>query len=89
LRHLGGAGDIALGISVDGRCENVLRALDLAREMGLLTIALLGGDGGPIAARAAADHILVVPTDDPLVVKEVHVTVYHLLWELVHVVLER
>ena len=52
---------------------------------GLLTIALLGGDGGDVLARGEADHCLVVDSDDPLVVKEGHVTAYHLLWELVHV----
>jgi D-sedoheptulose 7-phosphate isomerase len=89
MRYLAASEDIALGISVDGRCENVHRALQLAGEMGLLTIALLGGDGGSIARRGAAQHVMVVPTDDPLVVKEIHVTIYHLLWELVHVALDQ
>src|SRR6266511_4617009 len=46
LRLLGTPADIALGISSDGRCENVLRGLEVARDMGMLTIALTGGDGG-------------------------------------------
>lgn len=36
-----------------------------------------------------ADHVLVIASDDPAVVKEVHVTAYHLLWELVHVFFDR
>ncbi|MFD1052032.1 phosphoheptose isomerase, partial [Kibdelosporangium lantanae] len=51
---------------------------------GMLTVALVGGDGGSIAA----DHVLVAASDDPRVVKEVHVTMYHVLWELVHVFFE-
>jgi len=82
---LGRPDDIALGISGDGNCANVRAGLRAAREAGLLTIALLGGDGGAVLARGEADHCLVVGSTDPLVVKEGHVTAYHLLWELVHV----
>jgi D-sedoheptulose 7-phosphate isomerase len=85
LRHLASARDIALGISPDGNCSNVLRGLATARELGLLTIALVGGDGGRIAALPAAEHIVIAHSDDPRVIKEVHVTAYHVLWELVHV----
>lgn len=89
LRHLAAPADIALGISADGRCENVRRGLEAARELGLLTIALAGGDGGDLAASAAVDHLLLAGSSDPLVVKEVHVTTYHVLWELVHVFFEQ
>jgi D-sedoheptulose 7-phosphate isomerase len=85
LRHLASARDIALGISPDGQCGNVLRGLATARELGMLTIALVGGDGGPIASLPAADHVVIARSDDPRVIKEVHVTAYHVLWELVHV----
>jgi D-sedoheptulose 7-phosphate isomerase len=77
--------DIALGCSVDGRCANVLRGLRAARDAGLLTVALVGGDGGEIARSSAADYVLSAPCRDPRVVKELHVTIYHILWELVHV----
>src|SRR5215212_10466678 len=89
LRYLGDPVDIALGLSTDGRCENVLRGLALAGEIGMLRVALVGGDGGPIAAGGVADHVLVARSADPRVVKEVHVTMYHVLWELVHVFLEQ
>lgn len=81
--------DIALGLSPDGRCRNVLRALEYAHEHGLLTIALAGGDGGPLAASPAVDHVLRAQSDDPLIVKEIQVTTYHILWELVHVFFEQ
>jgi D-sedoheptulose 7-phosphate isomerase len=82
---LGRPDDIALGLSGDGRCRNVRAGLESARKAGMLTIALVGGDGGDVLANQEADHTLVIGSDDPLVVKEGHVTVYHLLWELVHV----
>ncbi|MGH3943914.1 MAG: D-sedoheptulose-7-phosphate isomerase [Pseudonocardiaceae bacterium] len=88
LRHLASARDIALGISPDGNCGNVVRGLVAAGELGMLTIALTGGDGGRIASLRAADHIVVAHSDDPRVIKEVHVTSYHVLWELVHVFFE-
>lgn len=85
VRVLGRPGDIALGISGDGRCANVRAGLRAARDAGMLTVALVGGDGGDLRSGHESDHCLVVPSDDPLVVKEGHVTAYHLLWELVHV----
>ena len=88
LRVLGAADDIALGVSADGNCVNVLRGLEVAHEAGLLTVALVGADGGAIAASGAVDHCFVVDSDDPHIVKEVHVTTYHVLWELVHVFFE-
>jgi D-sedoheptulose 7-phosphate isomerase len=88
LRLLADPGDIALGLSVDGGCQLVGAGLAAARELGMLTVALVGGDGGPIARRRLADHVLVARSDDPRVVKEVHVTTYHVLWELVHVFFE-
>lgn len=81
---LGRPDDIALGLSGDGSCGNVRAGLRAARAAGLLTVALVGGDGGLLAG-GEVDHCLVVRTDDPLIVKEGHVTAYHLLWELVHV----
>lgn len=89
LEFLGEPADIALGLSTDGHCPNVLRGLATAHEMGMLTIALTGGDGGAIAASEAVDHVLIARSDDPRVVKEVHVTAYHILWELVHVCFEQ
>jgi D-sedoheptulose 7-phosphate isomerase len=89
LRCLAGPTDIALGISADGDCPSVLRGLAAAHDLGLLTVALTGGDGGAIAASEAVDHSLVARSADPCVVKETHVTMYHVLWELVHVFFEQ
>jgi D-sedoheptulose 7-phosphate isomerase len=89
LGLLAAAEDIAMGISPDGRCINVLRGLETAHDLGLLTIALAGGAGGLLADTKAVDHLLIAHTDDPCVVKEVHVTIYHILWELVHVFFEQ
>jgi D-sedoheptulose 7-phosphate isomerase len=89
LRILATAGDIALGISTDGNCANVAAGLRTARSLGMLTVALVGADGGAILSESLADQVICVRSQDPQVVKEVHVTAYHLLWELVHIFLER
>ena len=87
LRCFADPDDIAMGLSPDGRCANVLRGLEVGRELGLLTIALTGGTGGPIAA-SPVDHVLTARSNDVAVIKEIHVTTYHILWELVHVFFE-
>jgi D-sedoheptulose 7-phosphate isomerase len=89
LRFLAEPADIALGISADGDSDSVLAGLVTAHELGMLTIALMGGEGGAIAASPATDHVLVARSDDPRIVKEMHVTAYHVLWELVHVFFEQ
>ena len=89
LRYLTAPGDIALGICATAHCGSVLAGLATAKELGLLTIALTGRQGGATAGSLAADHLLVADSDDPRVIKEMHVTMYHLLWELVQVFLEQ
>ena len=89
IRFLADPADIALGISVDGHSASVLAGLEAAAELGLLTIALAGGHNGPIMNSKAVDHLLVAASSDPRVVKELQVTLYHLLWELVHVFFEQ
>ncbi len=79
--------DIAMGFSPDGGCTNVVRALDIARQMGLLTLSLVGGDGG-LLKQTKIDYCFVVQSQDPLVIQETHETLYHILWELVHIFFE-
>ncbi|HLH59448.1 MAG TPA: SIS domain-containing protein [Streptosporangiaceae bacterium] len=85
IRYITQASDIALGISPDGECASVRAGLAAARELGLLTVALAGGDGGALRGSPTVDHLLVATATDPRIVKELQVTLYHVLWELVHV----
>jgi len=87
IQHLGRPCDIAFGfIPPDGSSGNVVRALLVAQEMGLLTVALGRDDIGPIVA---VDHTVTVKSANPQIVKEMEVTICHILWELVHAFLER
>ncbi|OFW06133.1 MAG: phosphoheptose isomerase [Acidobacteria bacterium RIFCSPLOWO2_02_FULL_67_36] len=81
IEALGRAGDVACGISTSGRSPNVLKGLEAARARGLRTLALTGGDGGPIGA--AADIHVNVPEESTARVQEVHRTVIHAICELV------
>jgi D-sedoheptulose 7-phosphate isomerase len=79
VRALGRAGDVAIGISTStsGRSANVLRALEAAREMGLVAAALGGGDGGDLAG--LADPLLVVPSTVTARIQEMHITLGQML----------
>jgi D-sedoheptulose 7-phosphate isomerase len=87
LGVLGRPEDMAMGFSPDGNCANVVEALNKARQMGLLTLGLAGGNGG-LLHKAELDFCFVVDSHDPFVVQETHETLYHVLWELVHVFFE-
>lgn len=84
---LGRAGDVLLGISTSGNSENLAHAFATARRMGLSTIGFAGGDGGRMEELVAAgllDFCLTVPTASIHRVQETHVTLYHVMWDIVH-----
>jgi D-sedoheptulose 7-phosphate isomerase len=80
-------GDGLIGFSTSGNSANLLAAYGRARTMGLATVGLAGGDGGRMATSPDLDHCLVVRTDSIHRVQEVHVAIYHVLWDLVHTLL--
>jgi D-sedoheptulose 7-phosphate isomerase len=84
LRMLGRKGDIALGLSTSGQSANVNRALQVARELGLLTVGLSGRDGGRMPA--LCDHAFVVRSFSIHRIQETHEILLHVLWDLVHLV---
>lgn len=77
----GRVGDVALAISTSGRSRNVLLAVQRARERGLETIALTGGDGGELVA--CADRAIVVPSAVTARIQEAHTAIGHILCEFV------
>ncbi len=74
-RALGGRGDVLLVLSTSGTSPNVVRALEAARELGMRTIGLLGGDGGE--ARSLCTVGLCCPGDDSASIQECHQVVLH------------
>jgi len=84
LRQLiahGRAGDVAIAISTSGGSSNVIAALEEARKRSMLTVALLGYDGGEIVRRRLADLPIVVPCDYIPRIQEVQASIYHVMIE--------
>ena len=81
VRALGRAGDILLAYSTSGRSPNVLRALEAARELGLVTVGFTGNRGGPM--RELCDHLLEVPSADTPKIQEGHLVLGHVFCGLV------
>jgi D-sedoheptulose 7-phosphate isomerase len=71
--------DVAVGISTSGGSRNIVVALEEARKRGLLTVALLGYDGGEILRRGLADFPLIVRCDYIPRIQEVQASIYHTL----------
>src|SRR5579862_4893033 len=82
----GRAGDVLIGLSTSGNSQNLVKAFTKAKEMGLTTIGLSGMSGGEMA-KMGIDHCLVVETDSIHRIQECHVTIFHVLWDLVHTLL--
>ena len=80
VEALAAPGDLVVGISTSGNSPNVLQALELARTIGCSTVGLLGRDGGSI--KDTCDLALIVPTDDTPRVQEGHITIIHIVCDL-------
>jgi len=79
----GAAGDLLLALSTSGNSGNVIEALAQARRRGLMTIAMVGYDGGRIAGEQLADHVVVTRSEHIPRIQEAQASAYHVLRELV------
>jgi len=77
--------DVAVAISTSGGSKNIITALEEARKRNLLTVALLGYDGGEIVRRGIADWPVVVRSDYIPRIQEVQASIYHIIRELLEV----
>ena len=84
LKMLGKPGDMALGVSTSGKSANINRALQAAREIGMMTIGFAGRDGGRMPG--VCDHCFIVPSFSIPRIQETHETLLHIIWDLVHVI---
>lgn len=81
VEALAAPGDAVIGISTSGNSPNVQKALEVARQAGCTTIGLLGKDGGSI--KALCDISLIIPSNDTPRIQEGHITVIHILCDLI------
>jgi D-sedoheptulose 7-phosphate isomerase len=88
---LGQEGDVLLGISTSGNSENLIHAFATGQRMGLTTVGFTGSDGGKMEQMRAdglLDFCLNVPASSIHRIQETHVTLYHIVWDMVHTLLE-
>jgi len=77
----GKSGDVLIGISTSGNSENILQAINKAKEMGITSLGLLGNGGGKIAD--ACDDYLIVPSDNTARTQESHIMIGHIWCEII------
>ncbi len=76
IEAIGQSGDVFMGISTSGNSPNVLRALELCREMGIATIGLTGGAGGKMAP--LCDYLIVIPSKVTMYIQQAHLALEHI-----------
>jgi D-sedoheptulose 7-phosphate isomerase len=81
IEALGQAGDVFLAISTSGNSPNVLRALELSRKMGIVTIGLTGRTGGKMAP--LCDYCLSIPSDVTMYIQQAHLALEHIFCMIV------
>lgn len=81
IEALGKKGDVAIGITTSGKSANVIKGLNTARSLDLKTIGLIGND--PSKIKSYADCLITVPSDVTARIQELHITVAHIICELV------
>jgi len=81
VQGIGNPDDVAFAITTSGNSPNVLRALNVARDMKLVTVGLTGRTGGKL--RSVADHCICIPSDHTPRIQEAHILTGHILCELI------
>jgi len=81
IQGIGKKGDILIGMSTSGNSANILHAMDMARQKGMITIGFTGDDGG--AMREKSDYLINVPSSNTPRIQEAHMLIGHIICQLV------
>jgi len=81
VKGSGKEGDVLIGISTSGNSENIIRAFEVANDMGMITIAMTGASGGKM--KDCCDYLINVPSSDTPRIQESHIMIGHIICELV------
>ncbi len=81
IKAKGKKNDILIGISTSGNSENIVRAMKIAKELGMKTVGLTGETGGKM--KAHSDYLINIPSTDTPRIQEAHILVGHILCELI------
>lgn len=78
---IGREGDVLIGLSTSGNSANILKAFEVARTRGMITVAFTGESGGKM--KGCCDHLINVPSSDTPRIQESHITIGHIICQLV------
>ncbi len=81
IKGIGNEGDVLVGLSTSGNSTNIVKAFEMAREKGMITISLTGSTGGKL--KDISDFLINIPSDDTPRIQESHITVGHIICQLV------
>jgi D-sedoheptulose 7-phosphate isomerase len=81
LQGLGRRGDVFIGLTTSGMSANILAALRMARDLGLVTIGMTGQKG--LGLKNLCDHLFVSPSDDTPIIQQIHLTAAHAICDAV------
>jgi len=80
IKGIGNEGDVLVGLSTSGNSKNIVNAFEVAKEKKMITIAFTGSTGGKLKN---ADHLINIPSDDTPRIQESHITLGHIICQLV------
>jgi len=78
---IGLKGDVLIGLSTSGNSKNIVKAFEVAREKGIITVGFTGSTGGQM--KALSDYLVNIPSDDTPRIQECHITIGHIICQLV------
>jgi len=81
VKAKGRPGDILIGISTSGNSKNVIKAIERANEIGMITVGMTGKDGGKM--KGICKYLIAVPSQDTPRIQEAHITIGHIICEIV------
>lgn len=81
LRGIGREGDVLVGISTSGNSANILEAMKVAKEQGMMVVSMTGSTGGKM--KEGSDYLINIPSTDTPRIQEAHITVGHIICEIV------
>ncbi|SEW41854.1 D-sedoheptulose-7-phosphate isomerase [Chitinophaga arvensicola] len=81
LRGIGRSGDVLVAISTSGNSANILEAMKVAREQGMIIVSMTGSTGGKM--KEGSDYLINIPSADTPRIQEAHITVGHIICEIV------
>ncbi|WP_346295454.1 D-sedoheptulose 7-phosphate isomerase [Rhodopseudomonas sp. P1] len=85
VEGLGQPGDVFIGITTSGRSPNIIAALEVARQRGLVTVGMTGPSGGSMGT--LCDHLLIAPAPETALVQQIHLMAAHAICDEIEVVL--